>query len=80
MEQQVAFREPTLFDTMGREQSSAVMSIWPGSDGWTPPGHRLVIELRARCGIAIGQIETPDYRVADRRFDVAAVRIVGITG
>jgi hypothetical protein len=49
------------------------MSIWPGSDGWTPPGHRLVIELRARCGIAVGQIETSDYRVADRRFDVAGL-------
>ena len=39
---------------------------------------QLVIEFRARRRIAVRQIETSDDQAIDRRFDVAAVRIIGI--
>ena len=39
---------------------------------------QLVIEFRARRRIAVRQIEASDDQAADRRFDVAAVRVVGI--
>jgi hypothetical protein len=39
---------------------------------------QLVIEFRARRRIAVRQIEATDDQAADRRFDVPAVRIVGI--
>src|SRR4051794_20260954 len=39
---------------------------------------QLVIELRSRSGIAVWQIEASDDHAVDRRFDVAAVRIVRI--
>ena len=39
---------------------------------------QLVIEPGSGRGIAVRQIETSDKQAADRRFDVAAVRVVGI--
>ncbi len=41
---------------------------------------QLVIESRSRRGIAVWQIEASDDHAVDRRFDVAAVRVVGIAG
>ena len=41
---------------------------------------QLVVELRARCGIAVGQIEAGDVDAVDLRLDVAAVGIVRIAG
>src|SRR6185295_12262030 len=40
----------------------------------------LVFELRTRLRIAVGQIQAADDDAAHFRFDVAAVRIVGIAG
>jgi hypothetical protein len=39
---------------------------------------QLVIEFRARRRIAVRQIETSDDQAIDFRFDIAAVRIIGI--
>ena len=43
------------------------------------PGE-LVIELRPRPRIAVGQIEVADQQAADRRLDVAALHVLGIAG
>ena len=39
---------------------------------------QLVIEFRARCRIAVRHVETSDDQAIDLRFDIAAVRVVGI--
>src|SRR5664280_2706855 len=43
------------------------------------PG-QLVVELRARLRIAVGQIDRGDDEAVHRRFQVAAVRVVGVAG
>ena len=43
------------------------------------PGE-LVIEFRSRPRIAVGQIEIADQQTANRRLNVAALHILGITG
>ena len=40
---------------------------------------QLVVELRPRCGIAVGKNEAADQYAIDGRLDVAAVAVVGIT-
>jgi hypothetical protein len=40
----------------------------------------LVVELRARRGIAVWQVKTSDGYAADGSFDIAAVKIVGVAG
>src|SRR2546429_2949678 len=37
---------------------------------------QLVVELRARSGVAVGQVQATDYDAVDRRLDVAAVDII----
>src|SRR5207245_9075670 len=40
----------------------------------------LVVDLRARCGLAVGQVEAGDVDAVDLRLEVAAVSIVRIAG
>src|SRR5690606_23401256 len=40
---------------------------------------QLVIELRPRRRVPIGQVEASNQHLADRRLDIAAVAVVGIT-
>jgi hypothetical protein len=41
---------------------------------------KLGVEFWSRRGIAVGKIKTSDDDPANRRFDVATMRIVGVTG